>query len=71
MHAIIAMYTAYCGRKMFLPGAALRKISSAIDKDGELVFNCIKMGEYPEFCCRWISHGKETYFDFSLLPVVG
>ena len=69
--SIIAMYTTYCGRKMFIPRAALRDISSTIGKDGDLVINCVKMGEDPEFCCRWIAHGKENILALNLFPVVG
>ena len=68
-HLMIEMYTAYCGRKMFMPGAAFHKFCSAIDKDGEIVINCVESGENPKFCCRLISHGRETYLDFKLMPI--
>ena len=71
LHSIISMYSVYCGRRMFIPGALLHKICDSIDKEGDIVINCLETGENPAFCCRWISHGKETYLDFKLFPVVG
>ena len=69
--SIISMYTAYCGQKMFIPSAVLHRMLDSVDKDGDIVINCIEAGEIPEFCCRWISHGKETYLDFKLMPIGG
>ncbi len=70
-HSVISMYSAYCGRKLFLPGAELRRLCGYIDKDGDIVINCLETGDNPVFCCRWMTHGKEIDLGLNLIPVMG
>ena len=71
LRAIISMYTAYCGREMMMPSAVFHGIYTAIEKEGEIVIDCIEAGDNPVFSCRWISHGREKELGFKLYPVVG
>ncbi len=71
LHSIISMYSAYCGRRMFMPGGELRRICNAIDKDGAIVINCFRTGDNPEFYCRWMTCGKEIDLGLNLIPVMG
>lgn len=40
------MYTAYCGREMMMPSAVFHGIYTAIEKEGEIVIDCIYDGSF-------------------------